>query len=147
MESNDSAGQNGGERLIVVGVDGSACATRALEFAARQAANEDSPLLVVSAYHEMPAAGGFVVADALIHEVADAVVADAIRRAEELEPSVAVKGETVLDSPGPTLARLSKTATALVVGTRGHSEIPGILLGSVSQYVLHHASCNTTVVR
>ncbi len=147
MESNGSADQNAAERLIVVGVDGSACATRAVEFAARQAANEASPLLVVSAYHEMPAAAGFVAEGGLIHEVAETVVADAIRRAEELEPSVAVKGETVLDAPGSALVRLSEGATALVVGTRGHSEIAGIFLGSVSQYVLHHAPCNTIVVR
>jgi nucleotide-binding universal stress UspA family protein len=147
MESDDSAVQNADQRLIVVGVDGSACATRAVEFAARQAAQDDSPLLVASAYHEIPAAGGFVLEGGLIHESAEAVVADAIRRAEELEPTVVVKGETVLDAPGPALARLSKGAMALVVGTRGHSEIPGIFLGSVSQYVLHHAPCNTIVVR
>ena len=68
-------------------------------------------------------------------------------RLRNLEPSLVVKGETVLDAPGPALARLSKGATALVVGTRGHSEIAGIFLGSVSQYVLHHAPCNTIVVR
>ena len=147
MEYDDSAVQKADRHLIIVGVDGSACATRAVEFAARQAAQNDSPLLVVSAYHEMPAAGGFVVEGGLIHEVADAVVSDAIRRAEELEPTLVVKGETVLDAPGPALARLSKGATALVVGTRGHSEIAGIFLGSVSQYVLHHAPCNTIVVR
>ena len=38
MESNDSTVQNADERLIVVGVDGSACATPAVEFAAKQAA-------------------------------------------------------------------------------------------------------------
>jgi nucleotide-binding universal stress UspA family protein len=147
MESDDSDVQNADQHLIVVGVDGSACATRAVEFAARQAAQDDSPLLVASAYHETPAAGGFVLEGGLIHESAEAVVADAIRRAEELEPTVVVKGETVLDAPGPALARLSKGAMALVVGTRGHSEVAGIFLGSVSQYVLHHAPCNTIVVR
>jgi nucleotide-binding universal stress UspA family protein len=145
MGSNDSAVQTP-ERLIVVGVDGSACATRALEFAAGQAARYDLPLLVVSAYHEMPAEG-FVVQGGLIHASAQAVVSDAVHRAEEFEPTVVVKGETVLDAPGPALARLSKGATALVVGTRGHSEVAGIFLGSVSQYVLHHAPCNTIVVR
>ena len=48
MESNDPAVKNADERLIVVGVDGSACATRAVEFAARQAAQNDASLLVVS---------------------------------------------------------------------------------------------------
>ena len=58
MESNAPSVENFDERLIVVGVDGSACATRAVEFAARQAAQNDSSLLVVSVYHEMPAAEG-----------------------------------------------------------------------------------------
>ena len=147
MESDDAAVHSNDQRLVVVGVDGSACATRALEFAAKQAAQNDSPLLVASAYHEMPAAGGFIMEGGLIRQSAQAIVSDAIRRAEELEPTLVVKGEVVLDAPGPALARLSKGATALVVGTRGHSEVTGVLLGSVSQYVLHHASCNTIVVR
>ena len=147
MESNDPTVKNADERLIVVGVDGSACATRAVEFAARQAAQNDASLLVVSAYQDMPAAAGFLADGALIHESAEAVVADAISQAQDLEPSLVVTGETVLDAPGPALARLSEGATALVVGTRGHSEIAGIFLGSVSQYVLHHAPCNTIVVR
>jgi nucleotide-binding universal stress UspA family protein len=135
------------DHRVVVGVDGSACATRAVEFAVRQAARWDGPLHVVSAYHQMPAAGGFVVPEGLIHESAEAIVSDAVRLAKELEPTVVVKGETVLDAPGPALARLSKGAGALVVGTRGHSEVVGAFLGSVSQYVLHHATCNTIVVR
>ena len=147
MEASDSAVQPVDGPFIAVGVDGSACATRAVEFAAWLAAQYDVPLLVVSAYHEVPAAEGFVVLDGLIHEAADAVVVDAIHQVEELEPTVVVKGEIVLDAPGPALARLSKGATALVVGTRGHSEVAGIFLGSVSQYVLHHAPCNTIVVR
>ena len=147
MGSSDSAVQPADEPFIVVGVDGSDCAARAVEFAARQAALCDVPLLVVSAYHEMPAAGGFVVQGGLIHESAEAVVSDAIRQTDKLEPSVVVRGEVVLDAPGPVLTRLSKGATALVVGTRGRSEAAGIFLGSVSQYVLHHAPCNTIVVR
>jgi nucleotide-binding universal stress UspA family protein len=102
---------------------------------------------VVSAYRGMPAAGGFVVPEGLIHESADAIVSDATRLAGGLEPTVVVKGETVLDAPGPALTRLSKGATALMVGTRGHCEVIGAFLGSVSQYVLHHGTCNTIVVR
>ncbi len=147
MEARDSAVGSVDEPFIVVGVDGSACASRAVEFAANLAAQYGVPLLVVSAYHEMPAAEGFVVQGGLIHDSADAVVVDAIHQVEEIEPAVVVKGEIVLDAPGPALARLSKGATALVVGTRGHNEVAGIFLGSVSQYVLHHAPCNTIVVR
>ena len=122
----------------MVGVDGSACSNRAVEFAAR--------LHVVSAYHEAPVAAGLVVPRVLIHESAETIVSDAIRLAEDLEPTGTVKGETVLDTPGPALARLSKGATALVVGTRGHNEVAGVFLGSVSRYVQHHVTCTTMVV-
>ena len=56
-------------------------------------------------------------------------------------------GETVLDFPGPALVGLSKGATALVVGTRGHHEQTSLLLGSVSEHVVHCATCTTIVVR
>lgn len=147
MGPTDPAGEETGSSRIVVGVDGSTCATRAVGFAVRLAARWGASLEVVSAYHQIPAAEGLVVPGGPIRESAEAIVSDACRQAHELEPSVAVKGETVLDAPGPALARLSEGATALVVGTRGHSEVAGVFLGSVSQYVLHHATCNTVVVR
>lgn len=147
MGQNDRNTERSNGRRIVVGVDGSACAGRAVEFAVTEAARWDALLHVVSAYSDMPTEGSAVFPVSLIHESADAIVADALRVAGELDPSVVVKGETVLDAPGPALARLSSGATALVVGTRGHSEVAGIFLGSVSQYVLHHAPCTTIVVR
>ncbi len=100
------------EARIVVGVDGSECGSRALEFAVKEAARWDALLHVVSAYEEMPAVRALVVRTGLLHESAEAVVSDALRRAEELEPTVVVKGETVLDFPGPALVGLSKGATA-----------------------------------
>ena len=112
MESNDSAFKYAEERPIPVGADGAACSIRAVELAAREAAQNDVPL-VVSAYQEMPEATGLVAEGVLLHESAEAAVADAKLQAQELEPSVVVRGETVLDAPGPALARLSKGATAL----------------------------------
>ena len=147
MEPDDLDTAGFDEPRIVVGVDGSACAARAVEFAVKEAAGWGALLYVVNAYYELPAEGGFVVPMGLFQESAEAIVSEALRQAEELEPSVVVKGEAVLDVPGPALARLSKRASALVVGTTGHRELTGLLLGSVSEYVLHHATCTTIVVR
>ena len=147
MEPDDPNTAGFDELRIVVGVDGSASATRAVDFAAMEAARWGALLYVVSAYHETPAEGGFVVPMGLFQESAEAIVSEALRQAEELEPSVVVKGEAVLDVPGPALARLSMGASALVVGTHGHRQLTGLLLGSVSEYVLHHATCTTIVVR
>ncbi len=147
METNDPNAQDTDEVRIVVGVDASACSQRAVEFAAKEASRWGALLHVVSAYHETPTEGGLVVPLCVFQESAEAIVSDALRQAEELEPTVVVKGETVFDAPGPAVTRLSKGAVALVVGTRGHSGLTGLLLGSVSEYVLHHATCTTIVVR
>ncbi len=147
METNDLNAQARDELRIVVGIDGSTCATRAVAFAAKEAFRWAAILHVVSVYMEMPTGVGLVVPVGLYRESAEAIVADALRQAEELEPTVVVKGETVLDTPGRALTRISEGATALVVGTRGHHELTGLLLGSVSEYVLHHATCTTIVVR
>jgi nucleotide-binding universal stress UspA family protein len=130
-----------------VGTDGSLCASRAVEFAAHEAAHHGELLHIVSVYHELPAAGCVVYPMGLTELSANAVVSAATRRAEELEPSIVTKGEAILDGAGHGLTEASKGATAVVVGTRGHSQVAGLLVGSVSEYVLHHALCTTIVVR
>jgi nucleotide-binding universal stress UspA family protein len=135
------------ERRIVVGVDGSPCATRALEFATHEAAHCGALLHVVSVYHELPVSGGVVLPMGISDESANAIVSIALRRAEELEPSIVTKGEALLGGPGPGLVEVSEGATALVVGTRGHNQVSGFFVGSVSEYVFHHATCTTIVVR
>ncbi len=147
MEPSEPDSPGLGELRVVVGTDGSACATRAVEFAAREAARWAALLHVVSAYHEMPVTGGFIAPLGLYQGSAEAVVSAALCEAEEFEPDVVLKGEAVLGAAGPVLAQLSTGAAALVVGTRGHGAATGLLLGSVSEYVLHHATCTTIVVR
>lgn len=38
-------------------------------------------------------------------------------------------------------------ANLIVMGTRGHSALTGVLLGSVAHEVIHHAECSVMVVR
>ena len=49
--------------------------------------------------------------------------------------------------PGRVLAQRSGAARLVVVATRGRGGFTGMLLGSTSQSVLHHASCPVLVVR
>jgi nucleotide-binding universal stress UspA family protein len=134
------------ERRIVVGVDGSDCASRALEYAADEAQRTDSLLQIVTVYNVLPSYGAMT-PPVLDQEAAEVTVRQAIEHVRRSRPSVVAKGETVFGAVGPALADLSADASALVVGTRGHSQAVGILLGSVSEYVVHHAHCTTTVVR
>jgi nucleotide-binding universal stress UspA family protein len=105
-------------------------------------------LLVVACVYGVLAAGdALIIPFGVIHDDAAAIVQQALRRVGEIAPEVVAKGELVLGASGPSLVQVSDGATALVVGTRGHGPVVGTLLGSVSEYVVHHASCTTTVVR
>jgi nucleotide-binding universal stress UspA family protein len=59
---------------------------------------------------------------------------------------VAVTGEAVVGAPTATLLERSRSASVVVIGDRGHGGFTGLLMGSVSQAVLHHAACPVAVV-
>jgi nucleotide-binding universal stress UspA family protein len=49
--------------------------------------------------------------------------------------------------PAPILVEASKGADLLVVGSRGHGEFVGMLLGSVSEHCAMNAHCPVLVHR
>lgn len=55
--------------------------------------------------------------------------------------------EAIPVHPARLLAACSEHAALVVVGVRGRGAFTGLLLGSVSQSVLHHARCPVLVVR
>jgi nucleotide-binding universal stress UspA family protein len=51
-------------------------------------------------------------------------------------------------SPGLTVCEVAQTwqAELIVMGSRGHSLLHQLVLGSVSNYVLHHAPCSVLII-
>ncbi|MFE4105095.1 universal stress protein [Almyronema epifaneia] len=51
-------------------------------------------------------------------------------------------------TPGPVICQLAKTwgADLIMVGSHGRRGLSEMLLGSVSNYVVHHAACSVMVV-
>lgn len=151
---------------VVVGVDGSAESLRALEFALDQAAGRRVPLRALRAWHvPVPVWGAPMPGWNLAVPPGEASGAplgidpEEVRRAERealdemlagprrAHPEVEVRSEVVLDSPAGALVDAAATAQLVVVGSRGHGGFTGLLLGSVSQQLLHHAPCPVAVVR
>jgi nucleotide-binding universal stress UspA family protein len=60
---------------------------------------------------------------------------------------VDVESVVVQGHPAKVLVDASVGAQLLVVGSRGHGGFAGLLLGSVSEYVIAHASCPVLVIR
>jgi nucleotide-binding universal stress UspA family protein len=133
-----------GELRIVVGVDGSPCSLRALEYAGNHAALTGSILQVVTVYNGLP---GYGFTTGFDQEGAESVVRQGLEAVREVHPMLPAKGEVLYGVAGPVLSEVSEGASGLVVGTRGRGHIVGAVLGSVSEYVLHHAHCTTTIVR
>jgi nucleotide-binding universal stress UspA family protein len=139
--------------MIVVGVDGSDGGAAALEFAASEAALRNAPLRIVSAW-EVPTAaygGGFAPPidpatwDAFrvqAEEVAD----EASAAAKKLQPALEVEALAAAGQPAVMLLEQAAGAELIVVGRRGLGGFTRLLLGSVSQQVVHHATCPVVVV-
>jgi nucleotide-binding universal stress UspA family protein len=136
--------------IIVVGVDGSEHGEAALRFAAEEAALRSARLRVVCAW-EVPTTAGMSVGLIpglleSLREEAEAIVQSAIARVEELRPSVSCEPRVVEGHAGSVLLDEARGTTLLVVGSRGRGDFTGLLLGSVSHQVLHHAPCPVVVV-
>lgn len=138
---------------VVVGVDGSACGRRALRFAAQEALLRQCPLVAVRAWAittapRPPGGEPGVVPPLTDYErsVAEAI-AEEIRGELGDDPTLDTCPLPVHDSATDALVEASRSAELTVVGSRGHSVVAGLLLGSVSEHLVHHAHGPVTVVR
>jgi nucleotide-binding universal stress UspA family protein len=132
---------------IVVGSDGSDHAKHALRFAVGLARHEDARLIVAHVEEDIVGKGG-----GPIHATEDEIQAELDRQAEELssegiETSVK-KTSVMLGGPAPAIAKIADEAGAdlIVVGSRGHSALAGVVAGSVAQRLPHFAHSPVMVV-
>jgi len=82
-----------------------------------------------------------------IEEEAQLLVAESVAGAAAEHPDVQWTTELVSGSAAQALLRRSESADLVVVGSRGRGGFTGLLLGSVSQSVLHHTQCPIAIVR
>lgn len=145
--------------VIVVGVDHSEQAKKALRFALEEAKLRNAKLRVVHAwrYGTIGTRGttgleGFytpvVGADANdVREAAEQTLEETLREPLAEYDSVEIERRVVEGPPASVLVSESRDADLLVVGSRGYGGFTELLLGSVSQQVSHHAACPVVIVR
>jgi nucleotide-binding universal stress UspA family protein len=161
---------------IVVGVDASPNARRALAWAAAEARLRQAVLQVVHAYHSknlaapvyfgsqhtwdaaVGAAGRSQpeltaslqrreAVEEAVRSQAHELLASLLGELEETVSGVEVQQTVVEDRhPAEALVRLSVGADLLVVGSRGRGGFSELLLGSVSHAAVLHAACPVVVI-
>jgi nucleotide-binding universal stress UspA family protein len=137
------------QERIVVGTDGSTEARHALEWAFQEASVRNAALEIVYAWASPwdTLSGGvpalvFPDMDETQRKELDDIVAPFHKEYPNVETQLIVTN----DLPARALIEQAKGADLLVVGSRGRGGFSGLLLGSVSQQVVHHAPCPVAVV-
>lgn len=138
-------------RAVVVGVDGSAPADRALWIGVAEARRIGGTLVAVHGYRLPPLAATYDPhhgVDVEAHRLAAEEVLDhALHDVEAEAPDVKIERRVVAGPPARTLLDASYGAAAVVVGCRGAGGFAGRVFGSVSQQVVAHAHCPVVVAR
>lgn len=136
---------------VVVGVDGSDVSSSAIAYAYQQASSRGVGLTVVHAwwldYVEGASASTIWTVDWQTFAAEEqALVAESLAGWQEKYPDVAVRRHSVRGLPVEALIRQGENACLVVVGTRGRGGFGGLLLGSVSQGVMHRSPCPVAIV-
>ncbi|WP_017555622.1 universal stress protein [Nocardiopsis baichengensis] len=154
-EHEDRPGRRPEHGRVVVGVDGSRDSDVALRFALDHAARTGAEVVALHAWLiSAPidtrglADASYVVEHRFAAESAYKHVLTMVEAARtEATADVAARAVAVEDHPAHALLTEGAGADLIVVGSRGRGGFAGLLLGSVSQTVLHHAEVPVAVVR
>jgi nucleotide-binding universal stress UspA family protein len=141
-----------GNSTIVVGVDGSKVSAKAIEFAFAQAQLRGAKVVAVHAWTSPAAAydgglGPLLFDEQEVEESSQLLLAESLAGAMADHPDVESEVRLMSGQPARALLIAAESADLLVVGSRGRGGFTGLLLGSVSQSVLHHAHCPVAIVR
>ena len=134
-------------RKILVAVDGSRHSSRALEFADDLSRRYSTPLLVLHAFPHVsdllgtPQYERVLVARSMIGEQ---LLASARAQLSDRD----VETQLIEGPPAPAILRVAaeESCDLIVIGSRGHGQLAGILLGSVSSVVAQRAACPVLIV-
>lgn len=135
---------------VLVGFDGSPGANAALQFGVQEALSRKVPLVVANVYweqpwrwHQQPAIDPVIIA----RHRAEQMITDAMELPGEEHPELHYDIRTIHSlNPAHSLVEESAHAGLTVVGSRGRGGFAGLLIGSVSKTLIHHAAGSVAVI-
>jgi nucleotide-binding universal stress UspA family protein len=145
---------------ILLATDGSPCSEDAVKMISRFAFSEEDSLKVISVIDmALPLSidiyGGFlppnVELEAAVRENAERILKETVGQitsSAKIDPRQ-ITTEVLFGSPESRIVETAEEmhADVIVVGSHGYNSWERLLLGSVSDSVVHHAPCSVLVVR
>ncbi len=133
---------------IVVGIDGSPDSRHALNWAVAHARPFDLVELVNTWQQPILAAKARITVDSsLLRDSAEGMLdreVSLLRSRHDTVPRLEFR--SIEGHAGASLIEAASGTDLLVVGTRGLGGFEGLLLGSISTYLAHHAACPLVIV-
>ena len=135
-------------RKILVAVDGSRHSSQALEFGDDLSRRYKIPMLVLHAFPHVSDLLGTPQYERVLEAremIGEQILASARAQLSKREP---VETQLIEGPPAPAILRVAaeEHCDLIVIGSRGHGQLAGILLGSVSSVVAQRAECPVLIV-
>lgn len=132
---------------VVVGVDGSPSSLEAIDWVGDYAAATNAPVELVAVWDWPNSYGWAIPLPEGYNPSADAerVLSESSARLLAGHPGLSVTTKAVEGHPAQVLVALSNGARLLVVGSRGHGQFAGMVIGSVSEHCAAQAHCPVLV--
>jgi nucleotide-binding universal stress UspA family protein len=141
------------DHRVVVGIDNSAGSAEALRWALAYAQLTGATIEAVTAWQVPPMyvyAYGWTptgIDNADIIRYAEKTLAETVAQVRDGQDHPAPVTTQVMEGPAAqVLLEAGTGAELMVLGSRGHGAFAGMLLGSVSQHCVQHATCPTVVI-
>lgn len=134
-----------GKRRIVVGVDGSPNSAKAIDWAISFAHSGDTVVLL-SAWSPVVVPAEMAMSYTFDDTGARTILDQENKRVSQAAANRGISLAVHFENNDPRNALLDTKCDLLVIGSRGHGGVMGLLLGSVADYVARHSKVPVVIV-